>query len=268
MRSSVAPGEGTRKAVAGFAVALALGAVLLAAPAAPVAAERFEFAGDSTRIVFTEGRERTLLSGNARVTSESMDITAEEIEIYGEDFRYALCTGSVRAADEERGIRIESDRLFFDREQEILRAEGDAVLEDIDNELVVRGGLLETRQQEELTIAQIQVRIFGDELTARGEYARYRRDEQVLELSGLPVVFWQGDEYRASRIIVNTETEEITLEGDVRGSITPAEDEAEEQGEGAAQAPAGGAGTPDGGAGTPDGGAGTPDDGADGGSNE
>jgi lipopolysaccharide export system protein LptA len=39
------------------------------------------------------------------------------------------------------------------------------------------------------------------------------------------VVFWQGDEYRASRIIVNTETEEITLEGDVRGSITPEDDE-------------------------------------------
>jgi lipopolysaccharide export system protein LptA len=233
------------------------------APPPAGAAERFEFSGESTRIVFAEGRERTLLSGNARVTSESMDITAEEIEIYGQDFRYALCRGNVRAADEERGIRIESDRLFFDREEEILRAEGEAVLEDIENELVVRGGLLETRQQEELTIAQIQVRIFGDELTARGEYARYRREEQVLELSGLPVVFWQGDEYRASRIIVNTETEEITLEGDVSGSITPAEDEEpedeaapnEEPGDGApgdeADGVEGGAGTPDG---APDGG--------------
>ncbi|MFO7780517.1 MAG: LptA/OstA family protein [Spirochaetia bacterium] len=203
-------------------------AALLLMLTSPVAAERFEFAGDSTRIVFAEGRERTLLSGNARVTSDTMEIRADEIEIYGEDFRYALCTGNVRAVDEERGIRIESAELFFDREEEVLRAEGDAVLEDIENELVVRGGVLESRQQEELTIAQIQVRIFGDELTARGEYARYRRDDQVLELSGLPVVFWQGDEYRASRIIVNTETEEISLEGDVRGSITPADEESAE----------------------------------------
>jgi lipopolysaccharide export system protein LptA len=213
--------------------------VLALAAAEAVQAERFEFAGESTRIIFAEGRERTLLSGNARVTSDTMNITAEEIEIYGEDFRYALCTGNVRASDEERGIRIESERLFFDREAEILRAEGDAFLEDLDNELVVRGGLLESRQQEELTIAQMQVRIFGEELTARGEYARYRRDEQVLELSGLPVVFWQGDEYRASRIIVNTETEEIDLEGDVRGSITPSDEEEEAEGE----ADAGGAAT-------------------------
>jgi lipopolysaccharide export system protein LptA len=213
-------------AAAAFAAALAAFLLMLAPT---VAAERFEFAGDSTRIVFAEGRERTLLSGNARITSDTMEIRADEIEIYGEDFRYALCTGNVRASDEERGIRIESAKLFFDREEEVLRAEGDAVLEDIENELVVRGGVLESRQQEELTIAQIQVRIFGDELTARGEYARYRRDDQVLELSGLPVVFWQGDEYRASRIIVNTETEEISLEGDVRGSITPAGDEPEEE---------------------------------------
>lgn len=213
----------SRIAAPGLVVLLAAAAFI--APPSAGAAERFEFSGESTRIVFAEGRERTLLSGNARVTSETMDITAEEIEIYGEDFRYALCRGNVRAADEERGIRIESNRLFFDREEEILRAEGEAVLEDIENELVVRGGLLETRQQDDLTIAQIQVRIFGEELTARGEFARYLRDQQVLELSGLPVVFWQGDEYRASRIIVNTETEEITLEGDVSGSITPEEDE-------------------------------------------
>jgi lipopolysaccharide export system protein LptA len=236
------------------------------APPPAGAAERFEFSGESTRIVFAEGRERTLLSGNARVTSESMDITAEEIEIYGQDFRYALCRGNVRAADEERGIRIESDRLFFDREEEILRAEGEAVLEDIENELVVRGGLLETRQQEELTIAQIQVRIFGDELTARGEYARYRREEQVLELSGLPVVFWQGDEYRASRIIVNTETEEITLEGDVSGSITPAEDEEPEDEAAPNEEP--GDGAPGDEADGVEGGAGTPDDAPDGGSDE
>ncbi|MFP4566166.1 MAG: LptA/OstA family protein [Spirochaetaceae bacterium] len=228
MTSSVAL-YGLRPARRGGAGWLAALAALLILPAPSLAAERFEFAGDSTRIVFAEGRERTLLSGNARITSDTMDIRADEIEIYGEDFRYALSTGSVRASDEERGIRIESAELFYDREEEILRARGDAVLEDIENELVVRGGVLENRQQEELTVAQIQVRIFGDELTARGEYARYRRDDQVLELSGLPVVFWQGDEYRASRIIVNTETEDISLEGDVRGSITPAEDESGEE---------------------------------------
>ena len=41
----------------------------------------------------------------------------------------------------------------------------------------------------------------------------------MLELSGLPVLFWKKDEYRASRIVMNLDTEEITLLGDVNGTI-------------------------------------------------
>ncbi|MFP3959026.1 MAG: organic solvent tolerance protein OstA [Spirochaetaceae bacterium] len=207
-------------------------AVLLTAVFAMVphvgGAERFEFSGDSTRIVFAEDRERTLLSGNARLVSEDLEIDAEEIELYGEDFRYAECRGGVRAVDRDRGIRMETQRLFFDREEEVLRAEGDAVFEDVDNDLLVRAGMIESRRQEELTTAQVQVRIFGEELTARGEYVRYRREEHVFELSGLPVVYRRGDEYRASRIVLNTDTDEVTLEGKVRGVITTEETTAEE----------------------------------------
>jgi lipopolysaccharide export system protein LptA len=41
----------------------------------------------------------------------------------------------------------------------------------------------------------------------------------MLELSGLPQVFWKKDEYKAAKIIMNLKTEEITLVGDVSGSI-------------------------------------------------
>ncbi|MFP4432014.1 MAG: hypothetical protein ACLFPV_12255, partial [Spirochaetaceae bacterium] len=62
--------------------------------------------------------------------------------------------------------------------------------------------------------------------------ALYRRETEVLELSGLPVVFWKGDEYRAARIVVDLQQDEISLEGDVRGRITtegpPEEEDAED----------------------------------------
>ena len=211
------------------AVALLLYVVLLFVAVAPVAGETFEFSSDRTSIVFAEGRERTVLSGNARVVSDRTVIEAETIEIFGEDFRYATAEGTVRVEDLDRGIRLESHTLFFDREADILRAEGSAVMEDLDNELVVKGDVIEHRTEEELSTVQVGVRILGEDLTARGEFARYQRETQELELSGLPVVFWKGDEYRASRIVMNIDTEDISLQGEVRGSVTTQEQEADSE---------------------------------------
>ena len=73
----------------------------------------------------------------------------------------------------------------------------------------------------------MSVRVLRDDLTARAQFLRYRRNDDVLELSGFPVVFWDGDEYRARRIVMNLETEEIELIGQVQGSVQLAEDDAE-----------------------------------------
>ena len=67
-----------------------------------------------------------------------------------------------------------------------------------------------------------------EDLTARAQFMRYRRDDDVLELSGFPVVFWDGDEYRARRIVMNLETEEIELIGQVQGAVQLADDESAE----------------------------------------
>jgi lipopolysaccharide export system protein LptA len=213
-------------------VLLALVGLLTALPTA-LPADEIQFSGQSTSIELTEGRERTVLSGNARIVSESTRIEAGEIELYGEDFRYAEASGSVVAVDEEDDIRLESGTIFYDREAEILRAQQDVTMEDDENDLVVRAGFIEYRKADGIAIIQLGVRVFGEDFTARAEFARYRRSEDVVELSGLPVVFWEDDEYRATRIIVNMDTDEITLEGEVRGQVTTEEqDGAGESGSG------------------------------------
>jgi len=45
-----------------------------------------------------------------------------------------------------------------------------------------------------------------------------------LELTGSPSAYKDGDEYRATRILVNTETEDIHLEGEVSGSVSDKKD--------------------------------------------
>lgn len=184
-----------------------------------IRADSFRFSGDRTEIVLAEGRERTLLRGNARVVSSDVTLEAEEIELSGTDFRYAVTRGGVRVVDAARDLIITADTLRFDRETENSRASGNVTVEDRANDLIVKGGYLETREGGDLLFMQIAVRVLQDDLTARAQFLRYRRLEEVLELSGFPVVYWKGDQYRATRIILNLDTEEIEMQGRVEGSV-------------------------------------------------
>ncbi len=192
-----------------------------------VSAESFSFSGDSMNTVIAKGKERTILRGNAAIVSKSTRIEADTIELYGKDSRFAYCEGNVRVTDQEKGIYLTSEHLYYDREEDISRVNGYAEMVDQKNELVVKGGYLENFGEQDITIIQIGVRILKEDLACRSEFARYRREEEILELSGMPFVYWKGDEYRASRIVINLDTDEILLEGEVEGTVI-SEDEDEE----------------------------------------
>ncbi|TFG64641.1 MAG: hypothetical protein E4H36_02425 [Spirochaetales bacterium] len=190
----------------------------------PLAAETFTFQSDTMSSVLAKGKERTLLSGNAYIRSKSTEIFAEEMEIYGENSRYALCKGNITVIDKEKGIILKSQKLYYDRDRDLSRIEGYAEMEDQKNELVAKGGFLENYGKDDIAIIQIGVRILKEDLACRSEFARYNRKTEILELSGMPHVFWKGDEYRASRIIINLDKDEIRLEGQVTGTVSGEEE--------------------------------------------
>ena len=181
------------------------------------------YSGDSLVTVLAENGKRLILTGHARMQTEDVVIRADRIEVFGTDLRYAQCSGNVHVVDTKRGIDLTSQQLFYDRQQKISRVTGNAVMADLKNELVVKGGFIEDRDAEQLTIIQIGVRILKKDLVCRAEFARYFRGKNSLELSGMPWVTRNGDEYRAGRITVNLDTEEISLEMDVQGQINTTE---------------------------------------------
>lgn len=191
-------------------------------------ADSFSFRSDTMTSVLAKGKERTLLKGNAFIKSDSTQITAKEIEIYGDNSRYALCRGDITVLDEEKGILLKSQKLFYDRKRDLSRIEGYAEMEDQKNELVVKGGFLENYGKDDIAIIQIGVRILKEDLAARSEFAKYNRKTEILELSGMPHVVWKGDEYRASRIIINLDKDEIRLEGQVTGTVSEEEETPQE----------------------------------------
>jgi lipopolysaccharide export system protein LptA len=214
-----------RNAVSAVGLAAMLAAVLGAGAPAAHAQQTLTFSADRTQSVFAEGRERIELGGNARVESDDFLITAAEIEIFGDGQRYVRAVGGAVVYDRENDMYLSSDEFFLDREGDFLRANGNAYMEDRPSDLVVKGGTIQNWDELDLTEISVNVRILGEDYTARGQFARYRREGEILELSGTPEVFWKGDEYRATRIRIDLANDEIEFVGDVRAVVRQDADE-------------------------------------------
>ncbi|GHU78052.1 hypothetical protein FACS189462_1660 [Spirochaetia bacterium] len=182
-------------------------------------ADVFTFKADRMTGSRASGKEITILMGNAEVRSDNLLLRANRIELQGDDNQFIDCTGDVWGREEEKDILFLTDRLRYDRKLKIARLEGNSTLEDKKNEIVAKGRFIEYDDQAEVTVFQIGVRLFKEEMVCRSEYAVYRRTEKLLDLSGFPVVFKKDDEFRADRIRVDLDTDDVTMEGAVSGSI-------------------------------------------------
>lgn len=212
------------------------------APRPATAAEPFSFSADSMSGAMTEGRERVILVGNAQVISGGMRIRADRIELHGTDFRYAECSGSVGVIDDDKGLKLSTERLFYDRRDRVARLTGPSVMEDKKNKVVIKGDYIENDDVRKVAVVQVNVRILKENLACRAEFARYDREAKSLELSGSPVVRRDKDEFRASTILVDLDTEDITLVGSVSGSVAADDKKSDGQDAESASTP----GTPDG----------------------
>ena len=133
----------------------------------------FTFSSDTTQAVLAKGKERTILSGKRCHIFRHTEIRADTIELYGEDFRYASCSGNVTARDEEKGIVLRCDTLFYDRDEEKMVVTGYGEMQDQKNEMMVKGGFFEDDGMENITVIEIGVRILkiadGKEMACRSD---------------------------------------------------------------------------------------------------
>lgn len=190
-------------------------------------AEIFTFSADKKSGSRAKGREKIVLEGRAVLASESLTLNADRIEIIGEDFDLIVCTGNVRGVDSEKGLYFATDRLSYDRIAKITRLIGNSTMEDKQNEVVAKARIIEYNDEKGVSLLQIAVRIFKGDLVCRANWALWRREEKDLELASSPVVFKGDDEFRAARMKINLDTEELLMEGRVSGTlkVTSKEDE-------------------------------------------
>ncbi|PIE03930.1 MAG: hypothetical protein CSA76_06920, partial [Spirochaetales bacterium] len=130
--------------------------------------------------------------------------------------------------DKEKDIAIGCGRFEYDRETGIIHFRRQVEFTDESQNLVIRCEAMDLLEKEDIVIMQMAVRLIQDDIVCRGEFATFNRAQNTLAISGRPVV-WRGeDEYRANRITVNLDTDDISLEGTVSGALTTQEESSNE----------------------------------------
>ena len=186
-------------------------------PAAPV---KITFSADKMQGSGEKGKNSTSLTGNAKVSVDSLNIYGERIELYGKDYRYIKANGSVTGEDAEKGFTFSAASLSYDRETEIAEFMGQAKVEDTKNKVETAAERIEYNQKTEIILLQMAVKLKSKDIACDSLFAVYNRNTSMLELTGKPMVKKGKDEFKAARILVNLDTEDIKLEGKVSGSVT------------------------------------------------
>ncbi len=203
---------------------------LIFASLIPLSAEKIIFSANRMSGQAGNSNTTTSLSGNAYIKTETMEIQAEEVELSGENYRYIKASGKVSGKNLEAHMDFTCDSLEYDRNTKIALLKGNVDLNDIDNDVKAQAQIIEYNQNTEVAVLQIQLKLTQKDNICSGSYAVYYKTSQLLELSGNAQVRQKDDVFRAQNISLDMNTQDITLDGNVKGKVTETKEaEAEEE---------------------------------------
>ena len=199
---------------------LALAILLFCTTFIPLYSEKISFRADSMTGSTSESNQYTKLSGTATIKTESMDIDADTIELSGKNFRFITANGNVKGKNKDSGLNFVCNEMRYDRETKIASLIGDVHLVDEKNNLTADAQLIDYNSNTDSAVLQISVLLIQDDNVCTSSYAVYQKESQQLFLSGNPEVQQGSDKFRAQEIRLNLKTNEVTLDGRVRGTVT------------------------------------------------
>lgn len=185
--------------------------------------ETISFSGGESVLIMREGEKSVSLKNEAVVTTGSIHINADEMTLSGDNWKTISAKGDINISDAERGIEINTESIWFDREDEILVISSWFEIDDTKEELYAQAGSLNYDMKNEKLEMGMQVTLFkiaeGEVMKCTSESVTYDKTSGLLTLKGGAYVVWKGDEYRAQIITVDTKDNTITLSGRIKGTI-------------------------------------------------
>ena len=185
----------------------------------PAWSERITFSANSMTGTAGNTSDTTTLSGSAYVLTSSMEIAADSITMSGKNFRYIEADGNITGKNIEANMEFTCGRLSYDRETKIATLKDNVHLADTENGVSVDAQLIEYNQNTDIARIQIGITIKQKDNVCSSAYAVYRKKNQMLEMSGNSQITQGEDTFRAQEITLNLDTQQITLDGRVKGSV-------------------------------------------------
>ncbi len=182
-------------------------------------AEKITFSANSMTGVVGDKSDSTTLNGEAYVLTDSMEIFADQIGLSGKNFRFIEAHGNIKGKNMESELEFTCDKLKYDRETKIAELSDNVDLKDIKNDVNSKAQIIEYNQNTETAVMQIEIQLTQKNNVCTGAYAIYRKNDQMLELSGNSQIKQGEDTFRAQQITLDLTSQEITLDGRVKGSI-------------------------------------------------
>lgn len=182
-------------------------------------AEKITFSADSMTGVVGDKSDSTTLSGEAYVLTDSMEIFADQIGLSGKNFRFIEAQGNIKGKNMESELEFTCEKLRYDRETKIAELSDNVNLKDTKNDVNAKAQIIEYNQKTDTAVMQIEIQLTQKDNVCTGAYAIYRKSDQMLELSGNSQIKQGQDTFRAQQITLDLTSQEITLDGRVKGSI-------------------------------------------------
>lgn len=192
-------------------------------------AEKILFSANSMNGKAWNTNTSTTLSGNAYIKTETMEIMADSVELSGDNYRYIKASGSVSGKNLETNMEFTCDSLEYDRTIKIADLKGNVDLIDKDNDVKAKAQIINYNQNTNIAILQMKINIHQKENVCSGAYAVYYKDTKLLEISGNAQVKQNDDIFRAQFITLNMDTQDITLGGNVKGTVKDTKETQEEE---------------------------------------
>lgn len=183
-------------------------------------AEKITFTAGSMSGQAGDSSSTTVLSDGAYIQTSSIEISAQNIELSGDDYRFIKASGGISGKNLETNMEFTCDYMSYDRQTKIALLQGNVSLIDEENDVKANAQVIEYNQDTNIAVLQIGINLTQKKNVCTGAYAVYQKNEQLLEISGNAQVKQEEDVFRAQQITLNLETQKITLSGNVKGSVT------------------------------------------------
>ncbi len=188
-----------------------------------------EFTARSVQGVLAKGKESTVLTGSVKITTGSLEILADRVELSGTDYNNVVCIGNVIVKDSEKGFSMTAKKLRYTRDTETGIAQGNVAVDDTKNKTVINAEWVRFDQVTSVFEAAVSVLVLKEDMSIRAEYAFYNRDTEEIRLHGGVVAITEEGTLAGDTITASADWSNLQISGQVGGTITPKKEDSTER---------------------------------------